>query len=185
MFQFETCLCGGFGQGIPSVRSETQSEFLDGGFGEAPAFEVVQAGAGQVALEELQGEVVEDEKAFFFLLGCQLFWCGLGILYFDVVLFGKPAQCFGKAVAFVLHEEFGGVPTLVAAKAFKGVADGRDAERRRFFVVEGAAGGEVGASSAEGEEVGDDFFDADGFQYLACFGWWNHIVKRLFVDGVG
>ncbi len=136
---------------------------MDSGFGEAPAFEVVQSCAGQLALEEFEGEVVDDEQAFFCLLCCQLLRCGLGLLYFDVVLFGEPAQCFREAVAFVFHEEFGGVSAFAAAKALEGVSDGRDAERGGLFVVEGAKGCKVDASAAEGEEVGDDFLDAGGF----------------------
>lgn len=61
VFQFETGLSGGFGKGIPTFKGEAQAEFLDGGIGEAPVSEVFQSYSGQVALEEFEGEVVDDK----------------------------------------------------------------------------------------------------------------------------
>ena len=184
---FKTCLCSSFCEWVPTARSETEAEFLNGFFWEAPAFEVVQSSAREITLEEFLGKTIDDKKAFFFLLGCLLYRCCFFLLGFDVVLFGEPAQCFWEAIAFVFHEEFGRIAALSAAKTFKDITAGRNTEGRGFFVVERAKGDEVGIVAVEREETLDNFFDFCGLEDKADGRGRDHVFLLLFFyyDRVG
>ena len=77
------------------------------------------------------------------------------------VLVGEPLDGLGEGEPVDLHQEGDDVAALAAAEAVPELARGRDVERRRLLVVEGAqALQRAAAGVAEGDVAGDDLVDA-------------------------
>ena len=112
-------------------------------------------------------------------LGAMLF-CTLFFLHHgNVVFFGQGLQCFRIAHSALFHKEADSSSAFTAAEALEESFGRRDIEGRRFFIVERAAGNEVGSASLQGHVVAYHIFDAGGVKYLFyCFPG-NHSLVRI------
>ena len=97
-----------------------------------------------------------DQRAallvFAALLGRALAWLRNG----DAAFFGYGAHRFRKWRFFQLHDKTENVAAFAATEAVVHLFDWADAERRSFFLVEGAEAGEILAAFFEAHVFADD-----------------------------
>ena len=154
-----------------ALGAVAQLELLDDVVAEAAAAEIGHAdvaplvGLPQGAAEVVAGPLVDDEQALALALRGLLFTRQFAFLDFDAVFLGQEAQGVGVAELFVLHDEVDGIATLAAGEALAEALGGRDVERGRLVVVEGAEAHVVDAALAQGYEVRHDIVNLRRVQY--------------------
>ena len=170
---------GGVNQGGFARRGPAQAPLLDGGVQDVPlAVILVTHGAAfaflKLVAEELAGELTHGQQALAALPGGNLFGRLFLFLDLDIVFLGQISQGFGVGHMLILHHKAHGAAGLAAAEALVDSPGRRHMERRRLFVVEGAAGYETGSAALERHEVSHHLFDAGGVQDLVYCLLGNH-----------
>ena len=99
-------------------------EFLDDVISDTALTEIGEADGLSVyvvvknVLEIITGKFVDNKKTFPNTLSFLFFICQFAFLDFNVVLLGKPTQCFRIIHLFMFHDEMNGIAPFSACETF-------------------------------------------------------------------
>ncbi len=138
------------------------------------AHQLALLGVAELVHEEFQGELVDNQQAFTQAALLSFFFALVAFVFQgDAVFLGEVFDGLGVRHLLVFHQELDGVAGSVAHEAFVDAEARADVQRRVLVVVEGADAHEVLALFAQGDEVADHIFNADGG---------HHAVYGLLLD---
>ena len=102
------------------------------------------------------------------------------LLDLDMILVGQILQRLDIGIVLMLHDEADGRSGLAATEAFEDALRGRNIEGGGLFIVERAAGDEVGSATPERHEVTYHFVDPGSVQDpVNRFLRYHTLAKRL------
>ena len=178
-----SCGDGCIGENGSARRTETQFEFLDGGFVQSPLTEITAAdipafiGLQQEFVEVILGKTVDDIEAFANGILLHLFFASLRLFYLDIVSLGNELQRFPVGETLVFHHKAHRISCLAASKALVDSFGRRDVEGRGFFVVKGAKAYVVGAPFLQRDKIADHLFYTGGLHDAVYGLFGDHCVK--------